>query len=73
MPELEYEPRKEGEYLHIKGERILPDDYPVYAGHVYLVNGTPVSSDIQGTVLALKADLRAEEIRNCKLAERGLL
>lgn len=70
---LNYETRKVGEYIHVKGESILPDNYPVHAGYIYLVDGLTQVSDISGTVFDLKWDARAEEVRNCNLAERGIL
>lgn len=36
----------------------LPDNYPVYLDYVYLCDGKPIRSDIQGTVKDLKKDLR---------------
>jgi hypothetical protein len=73
MTDLTYEPRKEGEYIHVKGERILADDYPVHMGYAYIADSVPILSDISGNVASLKYDLRAEEIRNCNMAERGLI
>lgn len=53
-------------------EPILPDDYPVYAGYAYVVDGTPISSPLEGNVLRLKASLKAKEVRRCDLVEREL-
>ena len=54
-------------------ERVLDDDYPVYAGYAYVVDGTPKISVISGTVATLKADQNAKEIKNCDLTGRNLL
>ena len=47
---------------------LLPDNYPVYWDYIYLVDGVPIRSDIQGTIITLKHNLRllgkeAKEIR----------
>lgn len=54
-------------------ERVLPDDYPVYASYAYVEDGKPISSPIEGTVLRLKKALGAKEIKSCDLVGRGLL
>lgn len=54
-------------------EPVLTDDYPVYAGYAYVVDGQPLSSPIQGTVKRLKVVMKATEIRRCDLAGRNLL
>lgn len=41
----------------------LPDDYPVYWDYMYMADDTPVRSDMQGTVLDLKRDLRGRGIK----------
>jgi hypothetical protein len=51
-------------------ERILPDDYPVYPGYVYVADGNPISSPIEGTVRGLKRAIGAKEIRRCDLVGR---
>ena len=53
-------------------EPILADDYPVYCGYAYVVDGKPISSDIEGTVARLKAYYKAKEVRRCDLGGRGL-
>lgn len=53
-------------------EPILPDDYPVYAGYAYVVDGEPISSPVEGTVARLKAACNATEVRRCDLVEREL-
>ena len=54
-------------------EGVLSDDYPVYFGYLYVCDGIPVSSDIQGTVNDLKRDRKAIEVRRCNMAARNLL
>lgn len=55
-------------------ERILPDDYPVYAGYAYVADGKVVISDWHDiTVKHFKLALKAKEIRNCDLSARGYL
>ena len=57
---------------HVKGEHILPADYPVYSGYIYLVDGVPTKSDNTCLCQDFKRDHSAKEIRNCNLAERDL-
>lgn len=54
-------------------ERLLDDDYPIYAGYFYLVNGKVYMADFSCTAGELKKELNTEEIRNCDLAERNML
>ena len=54
-------------------EPVLADDYQVYPGYAYVVDGKPISSDIQGDVRQLKRVMKATEIRRCDLAGRNLL
>ena len=57
-------------------ENILPDDYPVYAGYLYVCDSKVIMSDVFGTIADLKRDLRsfykleAKEIRNCDIEGR---
>lgn len=57
-------------------ETILPDDNPVHAGYLYVVDGRVIESDVSGTVRHLKADLRnfyklpALEVRRCDIQGR---
>jgi hypothetical protein len=51
-------------------EPILADDYPVYVGYAYVVDGKPVSSPIEGNVARLKMALKATEVRRCDIIER---
>lgn len=62
-----------GEVLN---EQELPDNHPVYWDYFYVCDGKVVRSDIRGTVLDLKRDLRsmgydAHKITNCDLAVRS--
>ena len=68
----------------MEGEKILPDDHPVYGDYLYVVDdeafgvkGKVIRSDVFGDVRKLKADLRslgykAENIHNCKMGLRNL-
>jgi hypothetical protein len=57
-------------------EKVLEDSYPVYFGYLYVCDGVIVRSDIQGTILDLKRDLRkqkqleANEILSCDIIGR---
>lgn len=53
-------------------EPILPDNYPVHAGYLYVVDGEPINSDISGTVADLKRITGGKEIRGCDIAARNL-
>lgn len=53
-------------------EPILPDDYPVFAGYLYVADGKVISSDLHNTdVRHLRAYLRAKEIRRCDINGRA--
>jgi hypothetical protein len=52
-------------------EPVLPDDYPVYADYLYVVDGKVVKSGIVGDVCKLKQQLRAAEIRRCDITGRA--
>lgn len=56
-------------------ERALDDDYPIYYGYIYLMDGEPRRNWnlLRGTVRDLKREYGAQEIRNCDLGARGLL
>mgnify|MGYP001594441803 CR=1 FL=1 len=55
-------------------ERLLPDDYPIYAGYVYVADGKPIVSDWHEiTAAQLRRRIGAAELRRCDLAGRGLL
>lgn len=51
-------------------EPILEDTYPVYWTYFYVVDGEVIQSDIQGTVLDLKRELGAKEIKRCDMYGR---
>jgi hypothetical protein len=51
-------------------EPILDDDYPVYFGYLYVLDGVPIQSDIEGTVAQLKRYYTVEEVRRCDIAGR---
>lgn len=46
------------EYLN--DTSILPDNYPVFPTYFYRCDGKKITSEIKGTVLDLKKDLRAK-------------
>jgi hypothetical protein len=55
-------------------EPLLPDDCPVYADYLYVVDGVPVRSDWHGiTVAQFKSYMRAGEVRRCDIAGRRAL
>ena len=54
-------------------EAVLDDDYPVYAGYLYVADGKVVDSPSAGTVAQLKRDLNAKEIRRCDIWGRRKL
>lgn len=53
-------------------EDVLKDNYPVFCGYWYVVDGEPKESDINGTVAVLKDYLKAKEIKNCDIGGRKL-
>ena len=52
-------------------EPILTDDYPVFAGYWYLIDGVAKISLVSGTVATLKK-MGACEVRRCDAVKRGL-
>lgn len=55
-------------------EPVLPDDYPVYGGYLYVADGKVIVSDLHGTdVRHLKHHLKAKEIRRCDIYGRKAL
>lgn len=54
-------------------EVALPDDYPVYAGYMYVADGQPIMSEITGCVRQLKQHVKAQEIKSCDLVRRGMI
>jgi len=61
------------EKIRLLKEPVLDDDYPVYVGYAYVVDGKPILSLIEGTVQRLKHSLKATEIRRCDLVGRNLI
>lgn len=53
-------------------EPILEDNYPVYIGYYYVVDGKVVISDFNGTAYQLKTSMGAAEIRRCDMVGRDL-
>ena len=53
-------------------EAPLPNDYPVYAGYLYVADGEVVRARGQETVIELKQSLGVKELTNCDIAARGL-
>jgi len=53
-------------------EPILPEDYPIYYGYNYVIDGKVVNSDIQGTARELKLYHKGTEIRRCDMVGRGM-
>jgi hypothetical protein len=52
-------------------EPVLADDYPIYAGYLYVADGEVVVSDLHGvTARQLKGHLGATELRRCDIAGR---
>ena len=52
-------------------ETILDDSYPVYIGFVYIADMKFVRSPLTGSILSLKKELGAKEIRRCELFRHG--
>lgn len=53
-------------------ERVLEDDYPIYADYFYMVDGKVYRSDFHGiTASDLKRRLGASKITNCDIFGRG--
>ena len=52
-------------------EWILEDDYPVYPGYWYIVDGIPTRSEIKGNIQDLKNRLNASEIKRCDIVGRN--
>lgn len=53
-------------------ERELTDDYPVFTGYLYVVDGEPRNSPIKGNVGDLKRALRADTVTSCDVVGRNL-
>ena len=53
-------------------ERVLENDYPIYASYFYLVDGKVYLSDYHGiTAEHLRRLLGAKEIKTCDILGRG--
>lgn len=53
-------------------EPILPDDYPIYAGYLYVADGKVISSPLHDvTARELKAREGITELRRCDMSGRG--
>lgn len=51
----------------------LPDDYPIYADYLYVVDGVVVVSDWHDiSVAEFKRELKAISVRRCDMSGRGL-
>lgn len=49
----------------------LPDDYPIFAGYLYVADGKVVESHLHGvTAKRLKQELGAKELRRCDITGR---
>lgn len=55
-----------------QSEEPLPDDYPVYEGYWYVLDGQPRQSLIDGTVSDLKRLHSVSEVKSCDVLGRGL-
>lgn len=49
----------------------LADDYPVFAGYLYVIDGAVIESDITGTVRDLKRDTQAKSVTRCDIIGRS--
>lgn len=53
-------------------ERELPDDYPLYAGYLYVVDGKVVQAIEQGTVAEWKRRRGCKSVMSCDIGGRDL-
>ena len=53
-------------------EQVLEDDYPVFPSYLYVCDGEPKRSSVEGTVADLKRARGYKEVRNCDIGGRGL-
>lgn len=61
--------------VYTKSENVLPDDYPVYPGYLYIMDGYIVEAPSRGTVATLKGigireEGKGEEVRRCDISGR---
>ena len=55
-------------------EDVLPDDYPMYPGYAYVVDGKPISNPYDKlSVAAFKQRTKALEVRRCDIFGRRRL
>ena len=53
-------------------EPVLPDDYPIYGGYLYVADGNVVESDWHNiTARDFKFHLKAKELRRCDIVARS--
>lgn len=53
-------------------ERELPDDYPINAGYLYVVDGQAVTAIQTETVGSLKRRERVASVKSCDISGRNL-
>lgn len=53
-------------------EPILDDDYPVYIGYWYVMDGVPKQSMVQGNIRTVKGFHGVKEVRRCNAVARKL-
>ena len=53
-------------------ERELPDDYPLYAGYMYVVDGTVVTAVENGTPAEWKRRKGCKSVKSCDIGGRDL-
>lgn len=53
-------------------EPILEDDYPVFAGYWYVMDGVPRQSDVSGDVRRVKVAHNVKEVRRCDAVRRKI-
>lgn len=59
---------------HELNEPVLPDDYPIFADYLYVVDGKVTRSDWHGIRAdQFKRHLSATEVRRCDIAGRRAL
>lgn len=59
--------------MSMYNERELEDDYPIYAGYIYVADGEPMRSTIETTAKRLKELNNLKSLKNCDMAGRNLL
>lgn len=53
-------------------EPILDDNYPVYWGYWYIMDGVPKRSEVEGNVATIKGWHQVKEVRRCDAVKRKL-